>query len=162
LQGGKPEYAPVWELPLALVGWVGAVRQDLRARRIGIGTIGTILLVFSFFAGAQVGVSQYRGERYQAPTFFLMTIGTSLAIGLIGGHLPGLRVDVALPLAMALAFAPNLLRWRDNFSGDGLIIRNKQVAAAIYVRDHLPRDARIFVCDAGALAFLSERWTYDA
>jgi hypothetical protein len=162
LQGGKPEFALTWELPLALLGWVGAVAQDLRTRRIGLGSVGIAVWVFSLFAGAQVGVSQWRGERYQASTFFLMTLGVALLIGFVAAQLPRLRTDIALPLALILAFAPNLPRWRDTFCNDALVIRNKQVAAAHFVRDRLPRDARVFVCDAGALGFLAERWTYDA
>ena len=162
LLGGHAEYALPWEWMLALVGWVGAIAQDFRARRVGVGTVGAILIPFSLVAGAQVGVSQWRGERYQAPTFFLMTFGIALMIGFVAVHLPRLRADIGLSLAFALAFAPNLAHWRDSFVTDASTIHGKQAAAASFVRDHLPRDARVLVCDAGALGFLSDRWTYDA
>jgi len=160
--GTKPDFALWWELPVALVGWIASCVAEVRARRLGAGSVGLILLLFSVVAGAQVGVPQWRDERYQAPSFFLLVLGVALAAGHLGSRVRPYWPEIAFSLVLGLRLAPSVRHWRDTFVDDARILQAKQVSAAVAVRDGLPRDARILVCDAGALGFLGERWTYDA
>jgi hypothetical protein len=161
LLGGRADFARRWELPLALMGWIATGLGEARARRAGAGGIGLVLFFYSILAGAQVGVPQWRGERYQAPSFFLLVLGVALAVGHLGALRPRLRPEIAISVALGLWLSPSLRHWRETFVADADVIKAKQVSAAIAVRDRLPRDARVLVCDAGALGFLGERWTYD-
>jgi hypothetical protein len=70
-------------------------------------------------------------------------------------------LDLALVTAALLALWPTVRFWQRGYAADAVAIQRKQVSAARWIAEHTPLDARVLVCDAGALAVLSHRRVFD-
>ncbi len=165
--GEKPGFWPPWWTATVLALGLCALAAELRHRRIGAALLGWLLLPALIWAGAEVGVSQFRQERYFVPAIAVLSLLGALGVGALGAwsrrlsRYAPLAVDLSVTLAALLALLPTARTWRATFAADGSAILNKQVSAARWIAQHTPKAARVMVCDAGALAVLSERRVFD-
>lgn len=85
----------------------------------------------------------------------------------VAGHAAGalkLKGRVLLLLALlppAILGAPRVSDWRQLHLRHAAQIHDEHRAAALYIRDHLPGDARVACLDIGALGYFSGRYVID-
>ncbi len=165
--GEKPGFWPAWWTVIVLTFALCAAIEEVRRRRLGAALLAWILVPALLWAGAEVGVTQFRQERYFVPALAVLSFVGALGVAAVGdwsrrlARQAPLIVDLGVVLGALLALAPTARTWRATFAADGVSIMNKQVSAARWIAQHTPPDARVMVCDAGALAVLSGRRVFD-
>ncbi len=165
--GEKPGFWPAWWTCVVAALALCALLDEARARRIGAAVLGWLLFPALLWAGAEVGVTQFRQERYFVPAMVVFSFAGALGVATVGRWArravgrAALLVDLAVTAAALIALGPTVRTWRETFGADGAAILNKQVSAARWIAQHTPSDARVMVCDAGALAVLSDRRVFD-
>jgi hypothetical protein len=172
--GGAVGFSPAWASALAALLGVVALVKEWRARRVGPAAMAALLAPAFLWAGATVGVAQFRQDRYFAPAMMLLALLGGLGAGALGGGLAaavarrGLRprwavvaLDLAVTALVVAALLPTWTFWRHRYAADVAEIQRKQVSAARWIAANTPADAQVLVCDAGALALLSHRRVFD-
>jgi hypothetical protein len=101
-----------------------------------------------------------RWTRYYLPLMMLTIIGAGFAVSWITRAMRRQWLATGAAVVLALLQADTVLRWLKAYKHDVTVIHNKQAAAGRAARK-LPKTARLLVCDAGAIPYLSERWTFD-
>ncbi len=181
LFAGGRGFLPMWlSASFAALGLLALVRE-LRERRLGAAAVAWPLLLAFVWSGATVAVPQFRQDRYFVPALVVLALLGALGAGELGRLVAALlrrwralgtrrpRLAMAIPLVLDLAIAtaalvalwPTVRFWQRAFAGDAVAILRKQVAAARWLLENTPPDASVLVCDAGALALLSQRRVFD-
>lgn len=163
LAGGDPLFLS----PLVAIAGIAALlalgaRELVRTR--GLGGARSLLAAWMLVALAAasmhfIKIAQW--TRYYLPCFVLVLLGAGLVLAWAERALRRRGIALALAVALALTLqAEQSTRWVKKFTADALVIHQKQAAAGRAVRQ-LPEGARVLVCDAGAIPYLSRRWTFD-
>lgn len=172
LFGGAPGFPPAWiSLGFVALGLL-ALARELRDRRVGAAALAWPLLLLFLWSGASVAVPQFRQDRYFVPAIATLALLGALGaaeLGALAAHLRGrwaprlapVAIDLALVAAALIALSPTGRFWQRSFASDAVAIQRKQVSAARWLAENTPPDARVLVCDAGALALLSHRRVFD-
>ena len=167
LAGGyyTQEFLPDWTLYALAAGVLGLsvaiVRPRTRARALVVSAF-----VLGSFIPCTFSTILWNRVRYIwpfAPSWFLLV--ACLGKGLT--DLSGLftkQLDFLAPLvagAFAGALSTKLKGSIDDLATSARAINLQQVTLGMWAHDHLPADARIGVNDTGAIAYFSDRRTFD-
>lgn len=95
-----------------------------------------------------------------APGWFIALAALAEGAGLVLARFTR-HVGVALAAGLVGAFASELSRSIDDLAESSDAIRRQQTSLGRWARDALPADALIGVNDTGAIAYFSERRTFD-
>ena len=132
-----------------------------RARKISgpylvIGLWTVLLLLFASMHYIRIA----RWERYYLPFFLFTSMGAGFA--LTWGARALKRPWMAAAIAVVLVFyqGDSTVRWVKQYMTDLSTIHDKQASAA-RAAAALPKGTRLLVCDAGAIPYLSGKWTLD-
>jgi hypothetical protein len=141
-----------------LVMWVGAGSW----RRPGtgglvLGWLTLLTLFYSFFIARRDHF-----DRYYLPYLGLNLLCMWWGLGWLRRIGTNLARGAAVIAGVLIVFMlPDTLFWSRRFGDNCRDLAHQHFRAATWVRDHTPRDARIAVNDAGAIPYLSERYSYD-
>lgn len=166
---GGEDYMPhiarrLWYL--SALGVLGLIWRDIRQRRVGLGVVCILLFLGTIPPSATY--SFYWGSyRYYVPFFVLFYLGAAAALyGL--WHFPLFFVRWLLKpvvLLLLIYFTQVAFKSNDFFVGyyarSAHNIQTQQGATGRYVRANTPPGAVVGMNDAGAVAYFSERRTYD-
>jgi hypothetical protein len=162
LGGGDPLFlSPLIAIP-GIAALLALATRELRRTR---GLCGPRALLAAWMLLALAAASMHlikiaQWTRYYLPCFVLVILGAGLAFAWIAQALRRPQLAIGLAVALALLQGEPAIRWVKKFSADALVIHQKQTAAARAV-GKLPPGARVLVCDAGAIPYLSRRWSFD-
>ncbi len=163
LGGGDPLFLSPLIALAGIAALIALSAHELRRTR-GLGGPRTLLALWALVALAAaslhfIKIAQW--TRYYLPCFALLILAAGIALAWTAQRLRrrGLALGLAVALALTIQAEP-ATRWVKKFRSDALVIHQKQAAAAHAVR-RLPERARVLVCDAGAIPYLSRRWTFD-
>lgn len=151
---------------LSALGIFGLILRDLKQKRVGLGVVCVLLFLgtlppsatYSFYWGAY---------RYYVPFFVLFYIGAAAALyGLWRFPLFFVRwLLKPVVLLLLFYFAQTAYTSQEFFQSyyakSAHNIQTQQGAAGRYLRANTPPEAVIGMNDAGAIAYFSERRTYD-
>lgn len=159
----------MWPAPLAplttvllLLGLGGWAAQQTTLRRPGSGALALLWLALltCFYAFAMARRDHF--DRYYLPYFGLTVIAIWWLLGKIPKLLPAARRAPVLVAALVILFmAPQTHFWAGRFGDNCRDLALQHFQVARWVDKHTPRQARIAVNDAGAIPYLSRRYTYD-
>jgi len=131
-------------------------------RRPGAGALALLWLALltCFYAFAMARRDHF--DRYYLPYFGLTVIAIWWLLGKIPKLLPAARRAPVLVAALIILFmAPQTHFWAGRFGDNCRDLAQQHFQVARWVDKHTPSQARIAVNDAGAIPYLSRRYTYD-
>jgi hypothetical protein len=127
------------------------------------------LLLHAFLFRSTVAITPYHYLRYQAPLFPTLILGTMQALATIRAwlfhqtRLAFLRnimgVSLAAILAVPLSFS--FFSWRVLYTLNVRHLQQSHQAAAQWIKENLPEDARLACFDIGSLKYFSGRYVID-
>ncbi len=152
-------------LPIALLGAAGTVVAARRAARGGRSdALCLALWPLLVVAAYQIKLPFL----YQQGRYLMPVLPAILALAIVGLdallELAGNRRAIAAGATAAVmlaAFASSSLAMVRTYRQECRYISDRQVAAAWWMRDHLPPDAVVATHDVGAIAYYSERRVVD-
>ena len=140
---------------------LGAMAMRERSRKVSgpflvLGLWTLLLLLFA--SGHYIRIARW--ERYYLPFFLFITLGAGFALTWIARAVS--RPWLAAAAAMVLIFyqGDSSVRWVKKYAADLTTIHEKQASAARAAKA-MPAGTRLLVCDAGAIPYLSGKWTFD-
>jgi hypothetical protein len=137
-----------------------AVREH-RRRFVGSRTVLASWALVMLAAASMHFIRIARWERYYMPVFLLAILGAGFAITWLARSMRRPWLIPAITLVLLLYQGDSTMRWVKAYERDLRTIHTKQAAAARTLLKRTPADARVLVCDAGAIPYLSHRWTFD-
>ena len=143
---------------LMALGLSQLLDQEWKARRMGEGTKGAVVLLLMMgMMAAAVGVT-FHHSRYLMPSLPIF-----IAFYMVGADFLRRKLDLASwPLGLALGWVlVGTFGWMNAFGKNASDIGQQQMALADWIREHTPSDARIALNDAGAIPYLSQRTVLD-
>ncbi len=169
LSGGfyTQEFLPDWTLYALAGGVVGLMVTILRPATRARGLIVAVFVLGSFIP-CTFSTILWNRVRYiwpYAPGWFLLVacLGRGLA-DIAKAIVKEKRFEFIAPLvagAFAGALSTKLKGSIDDLATSARAINLQQVTLGMWAHDHLPADARIGVNDTGAIAYFSDRRTFD-
>jgi len=137
------------------LGW-----KELRRWVIGVYVLMAAFMIVTLLAGSAYHIRIAHWPRYYAPFYLFIFLGVGIALTWLARALrrPGIVLGGAAVLVFFQAYGS--LHWAKIYERDITITHTKQAAAGRTVAK-LPESARVLICDAGAIPYLSERWTFD-
>lgn len=159
------EFLPTGAAPLALMGLVAIPLRGAMTKR-GWRAAGVLLVALLMFAPCFYVTFLWNRLRYLWPFATGWLIGLACLARTVGeiGLWINHRTRVIAPL-LAASFAGALLvrlDWTiDDLANSARGIHEQHVKIGRWAKDHLPADARIGVNDTGAIAYFSDRKTFD-
>jgi hypothetical protein len=160
LDGKDPLYLG---LVLSLVGLAAII--VLASRELARGVPGGrvllgLFLVIAVFAASMHYIRIARWTRYYLPFFIVVLLGAGLAAAWVAQALGRWRLAAGPGIALVLLQLGTIPGWLKAYQQDVKVIDTKQAAAGRAALA-LPASSRILVCDAGAIPYISGRWTFD-
>jgi hypothetical protein len=137
-----------------------AVREH-RRRAVGSRTVLACWALLMLAAASMHFIRIARWERYYMPVFLLAILGAGFAITWLARSMRRPWLIPGITLVLLLYQGDSTMRWIKAYERDLKTIHTKQAAAARTLLKRSPADARVLVCDAGAIPYLSRRWTFD-
>jgi hypothetical protein len=159
------EFIPHHGAPFALAGLAAVAVLGLRMRRRWRAS-GVILLALTIFAPCFYLTFLWNRLRYLWPFATGWMIGLA-CLARIAGDVAGLfrprwRVTTGIACGVFVGLFGSKLEWSIEDVGQSASgIARQQVALGRWARDNLPAEARIGVNDTGAIAYFSDRRTFD-
>ncbi len=155
---------PLWlGLGLTLPGLAAVLALAMRERARKVSgpylVMGLWMVLLLIFASAHY-IRIARWERYYLPFFMFASLGAGFALTWAARAVK--RPQLAAAVAAVLIFyqGDSTIRWVKQYMADLTTIHTKQASAARAARA-LPAGSRLVVCDAGAIPYLSGKWTFD-
>jgi hypothetical protein len=159
------EFLPTGAAPLAMMGLVAIPLRGVMTKR-GWRAAGVVILALLMLAPCFYVTFLWNRLRYLWPFATGWMIGLACLARAVGelGTWVNHRMRVIAPL-VAAAFAGALavrLDWTiDDVANSARGIHEQHVKIGRWAAEHLPPDARIGVNDTGAIAYFSNRKTFD-
>ncbi len=149
-------------LTLLLLVGLGGWAAERRARGAGAGALALLWLVLLTLFYALVMARRDHHDRYYLPYLGLAVVATFWALGKIAALLPALRRAPVVVACLLLPFlAPQTLAWSRTFGDNCRDLALQHFRVARWLSTRTPPAARVLVNDAGAIPYLSGRYTYD-
>jgi len=133
-----------------------------RLRRPGPGALvlGWLLLLTLFYAFFLARRDHH--DRYYLPYWGLTVVAIWWALGALADRLGKLAQGTVVVAAMIVAFTlPQTRAWAARFGDNCRDLAWQHFRVAKWIEKHTPPGARIAVNDAGAIPYLTGRYTYD-
>ena len=145
-------------LLVGLGGWAAAGKL----RRPGAGALVLIWLALLTLFYAFMFARRDHFDRYYLPYFGVTVVVIWWTLGQLGQRLPKLRGGpVVIGALMLLMMIPHTRFWARRFGDNCRDLVQQHFVVARWVKKNTPAGSRIMVNDAGAIPFLSQRYTYD-
>lgn len=165
-QGWTPMFLPTG---YAVISWLAitAVAVGLRQRATREATCGLLILAAGILLPASYETFLVNRVRYIWPFIMPWLIGVGIVANAVGDQVArfsrrgSLLTRHALLAVVALGLGSKLPESIDDLAESAHAISEQQVWLARWARDELPQDAVLGVNDAGALAYFSQRPTFD-
>jgi hypothetical protein len=159
------EFVPTNMAPIFCLGIACVVVQAFRTKKAWRAG-GVLLLAAMMLIPATYVTFLWNRLRYLWPFTTGWLVGIACLARCIGDFLAqlGPKYRIAGPIAAGAAcgaFAQHLPFAIDDVAASASGISRQQAELGRWARDHLPKDARIGVNDAGAIAYFGERPTFD-
>jgi hypothetical protein len=140
---------------------LGAMAMRERERKISgpflvLGLWTLLLLLFA--SGHYIRIARW--ERYYLPFFLFITLGAGFALTWIARAFRRPWFAPAAALVLVFYQGDSTVRWVKQYAADLTTIHDKQASAALAAKA-MPKGTRLLVCDAGAIPYLSGKWTFD-
>ena len=160
LTGQDPLYLSM-AVSLPGLAAVGALALRERSRKVNgpFLVIGLWTLLLLLFASAHY-IRIARWERYYLPFFLLIILGQGFFLTWVSKAVARPWFGAMAALVLIFFQGDTNVSWIKKYAADITTIHDKQAAAARAARS-LPKGARLLVCDAGAIPYLSGKWTFD-
>jgi hypothetical protein len=148
--------------PLSLVALaIAARRTGHRTRAVAVLVVAAAVVLPTTYETFLANRLRYVWP-FVAGWIVLLAVLLDVAGDLLERWHEGLgRVRLALAAFILLVFAAELPKAIDDLAGDAAAVRDQQVATARWVAANLPATSLVGVNDAGAMAYLSGRATFD-
>ncbi len=159
------EFLPKGGAPLALAGLAAVVLCGLQSRR-RYRALSVLAIALSMAVPCAYSTFLWNRLRYLWPFATGWLVGLACLARVLGDALAQLRLRfrLATPLACG-AFAGALVvhqSWSlEDVASSASGIDRQHVRLARWAKEHLPETARLGVNDTGAIAYLSDRHTFD-
>jgi hypothetical protein len=160
IAGGEAIYLPVAVGTAGIIAVVGLGARELARREVGPGVLIAAWTVLALAAASMHHIRIAGWMRYYLPALVLVVFGAGFAAACVADHLRRRWLLPAFVVGLVVVQGRGTVEWMKRYEKDLTTVHEKQAAAARFVAD-LPEDARVLVCDAGALAYLSGHWTFD-
>ena len=143
---------------LGLAGW--AARSKLRRPGAGLLVLGWLLLLTLFYAFLMARRDHF--DRYYLPYLGLVVAAIFWPLCSLAASRPNLRLMPAFLAALLLPFmGPVALHWAQRYGDNCRDLAHQHFKAAAWVKANIPASASIAVNDAGAIPYLTGRYTFD-
>jgi len=121
--------------------------------------IGLWTVLLLLFASAHY-IRIARWERYYLPFFLMIIMGQGFFLTWVARAVARPWFGAMAVIVLIFFQGDNNVRWIKKYAADITTIHEKQASAARAARA-LPKGSRLLVCDAGAIPYLSGKWTFD-
>ena len=121
---------------------------------MALWTVASLLLA----SGHYIRIARW--DRYYLPFFLLIIIGCGYFWRWVARSVRQRYLLGAMTAALVFYQGDVIVRWMEMYRKDVKTIHSKQAATARAARA-LPKGTRLLVCDAGAIPYLSGKWTFD-
>ena len=143
---------------LGLAAW--AARGKLRRPGPGVLVIGWFCLLTLFYAFLMARRDHF--DRYYLPYMGLVVAAIFWPLCRAAASNPALRRMPGYLAALLLPFmGPVALHWAERYGDNCRDLAHQHIKVAAWVDKNIPRKASIAVNDAGAIPYLSKRYTFD-
>ena len=143
---------------LGLAGW--AARGKPRRPGAGLLVLGWLLLLTLFFAFIMARRDHF--DRYYLPYMGLLVAAIFWPLCRLAASRASLRLMPAFLSALLLPFmGPVALHWAQRYGDNCRDLAHQHFKAAAWVDKNIPATASIAVNDAGAIPYLTGRYTFD-
>ena len=160
LAGGDPLYLSLWVALPGVAALVAMAAHERARRSVGPYLLLCAWMVIALLAASLHNIRIAQWTRYYLPSFALVLLGAGFAVAWLAQGLGRRWLGLGIGAAMLLFQAEQTQRWLKIYQRDVDVIHTKQAAAGRAVAK-LPESARVLVCDAGAIPYLSRRRTFD-
>jgi hypothetical protein len=159
------EFLPHGGTPVALAG-LGATAALGYRTRSPWRAAGVLLIAATMFAPCFYVTFLWNRLRYLWPFMTGWIIGVACLARIVGDLLgsirPGWRAATGLACGAVVGLFASKLEWvMDDVAQSASGVDRQQVALGVWAGEHLPVDARVGVNDTGAIAYFSDRRTFD-
>jgi hypothetical protein len=164
------EFLPSGGAAAALTGlsalvWLGTRKRN-KGKALGWRTFGVLLLALTMLAPCFYVTFLWNRLRYLWPFATGWLVGLACLARVVGDLAGAIRPRwrIATPLVCGVfvgLFASKLGWVLDDVAQSASGIHRQQVALGQWAKDNLPTDARIGVNDTGAIAYFSDKKTFD-
>jgi len=147
---------------LMLLGLGGWAASGSRLRRPGAGALvlGWLALLTLFYAFMFARRDHF--DRYYLPYFGLTVVTMWWCLGDVGRRLPKLRfAPVVVGALVLLMMVPHTRFWAKRYGDNCRDLVQQHFKVADWLAKNTPPNSRIMVNDAGAIPYLSKRYTHD-
>jgi len=144
-----------------LVAVVALALREQRRRLMGSRTVLAAWALVMLAAASMHYIRIARWERYYMPLFLLAILGAGFAVTWLARAVHRPWLAPAAVAVLILFQGDSTMRWVKAYERDLKTIETKQAAAARSLLTRTPADARVLVCDAGAIPYISRRQTFD-
>ena len=143
---------------LGLGGWAAGGKL----KRPGAGALVLLWLVQLTLFYAFVFARRDHFDRYYLPYFGVTVVVAWWGLGWCSDRFARLRhVPLLTSVVLLLFLLPHLRFWSHRFGDNCRDLTQQHFKVARWVKQHTAAGSRIMVNDAGAIPYLSERYTYD-
>ncbi len=137
-----------------------AAQSGRRRARCGALVLGWLVLLTLFYSLAIARRDHF--DRYYLPYFALVLVPAWWALGQLARRGEAAARAAVIGSAVLLVFMlPDTLFWARRFGDNCRDLAEQHFRAAAWLREKTPPTTRIAVNDAGAIPYLSGRYTYD-
>lgn len=150
-------------LPLLVLGAFPALVVEMRTRRPGVASLGTLLLFGSLVLWAALVPLNLHWSRYVIPFLPIVTIFTLAGVGRVATLFGENELDVRRGILTFLlaASAPTLVFFVAIYAWNGREIAEQHIAMARWIREETPPGGWVGTNDVGAIAYYGERPVLD-
>jgi len=143
---------------LGLAAW--AARGKLRRPGPGLLVLGWFCLLTLFYAFLMARRDHF--DRYYLPYMGLVVASIFWPLCRVAAQSPALRRMPAYLAALLLPFmGPVALHWAERYGDNCRDLAHQHFKVAAWVDKNIPKKASIAVNDAGAIPYLTKRYTFD-
>ncbi|NJL96083.1 MAG: hypothetical protein HC915_21295 [Anaerolineae bacterium] len=147
-----------------LVGWVGlglGLVQGWRQRSLTPGVLVLVWFVGLSAAIATLETAFWQFKRYQMPLLALFFPLAGWGLAALQQRWSRWRLADLLGVGLVLVCALSGLRFAGIYGNNLVVLRDQQLAMALWVRANTPAETRLGVHDVGVLRYAGERPVFD-